>query len=153
MLALHGPQRIRLCWASPLQSCIPCTIKQPAPTSCTHTPLLRPCAGLPSLQAGLAAGTRQRTSQLCAAMLEANGVLPDPQGRRLGEADDDADAGADGAQLAAGAAGGVGAADHRLLGQRLASRRRLYDSMESALLHQGLALGERLAGVAAGWAG
>lgn len=97
--------------------------------------------GYPSLQASLRAGP-QRTSQLCAAMLQANGVLPDPQGRHLGEADD-VDVDADGAHQAA-AEGAAGAVDHRLLGERLASRRRLYDLMESALLDQGLALGEPL---------
>ena len=68
--------------------------------------------------------SRQRSSQRCAAYLEATGVL----GKQ---------AAADG-----GAGGAEGAAAQDAAEGFLQARRRLYDSMEASLLHKGLALGE-----------
>lgn len=81
--------------------------------------------GYPTFQASLKAGP-QSSSQLCAAMLEAAGVLPHAQGAE-GEA--------------AGRAGEGGASVAAAAVMHLQLRRRLYDTMEASLLDRGLSLG------------
>ena len=98
--------------------------------------------GYPSFKTAVQQGP-QSSSALCAALLEAAGILPDAQGRRVGvdAAQEDGSA-AGGAATREGAAGGAAAEAGAAAAVRyLHARRQLYDSMEAALLDCGLALG------------
>lgn len=85
---------------------------------------------------------------MCAALLEAAGILPDAQGRRIGvqgEQRQGAAGAAEGAEAAA-AGGKAGEMAGEMAGSAAAvrylhARRQLYDAMEAALLERGLALG------------
>jgi hypothetical protein len=72
----------------------------------------------------------QRSSQRCAAHLEATGVLGKQEA---------AEGGGGGAEATAAEGGAAAVAESAGF---LQARRRLYDSMEASLLHNGLALGE-----------
>lgn len=100
---------------------------------------LPPCAGHPSFKSSLRQGP-QRTSQRCAAMLEASGVLPNAQGQRAAGAEA-VQAGTDEAAQQWEAQQRGGGLDPQAVGALLTSRRRLYDAMEASLLDKGLALG------------
>lgn len=102
--------------------------------------------------AALKAGP-QSSSAMCAALLEAAGILPDAQGRRIGVQGEPRQGAAGAAEGAAagGMAGGTAGIDSAAGGMAgsgsaaavryLHARRQLYDAMEAALLERGLALG------------
>lgn len=98
-------------------------------------PLPPPCSALKS--------GPQSSSAMCAALLEAAGILPDAQGRRIGvqgkQAAGEGVAGQDGGAGAVGGEAGIAGAAAAV--RYLHSRRQLYDAMETALLERGLALG------------
>lgn len=80
---------------------------------------------------------------MCTALLEAAGILPDAQGRRIGvQGKQAAGDGAAGEVGGGGAMGGeAGIAGAAAAVRYLHSRRQLYDAMETALLERGLVLG------------
>lgn len=104
----------------------------------------RPAHELQSLhraahEAALQDRRQPSAAQLCAAVLEAAGILPDSEGRRVGVGG--ALAVEDGrAVMQAEAEGREGAVAAAAVAH-LQSRRKLYDAMEASLLEKGLALG------------